>query len=200
MGATAAVAPAIAPVVGESGGRRALLVDGVVQSVDADDAASGYWEAMIPERRPERALILGLGGGTIAHLLVRRFGPLPIVGVDESRAVLDLAAEAFALKALPLTAVQSDALAYVHACDEHFDYIAVDLYRANRLARGVLALPFLRALAARLTPGGGVAVNLFLDAFLPERLARLERVFDRVRVDLVAANAVFHGRRHRRQR
>ena len=171
-----------------------------MQSVDADDAVRGYWEAMIPEQRPARALILGLGGGTVAHLLVRRFGPLPIVGVDDSRAVLALAAEAFSLEALPLTMVEGDALAFVHGCDERFDYIAVDLYRANRLTRGVLTLPFLRALAARLTPGGGVAFNLFLDGFLPERLARLERVFDRVRVELVAANAVFHGRPHRRQR
>jgi len=187
-------------VIGESAGRRALLVDGVVQSVDPDDAASGYWQAMIPDQRPASALLLGLGGGTVAHLLVRRFGPLPITGVDASAEVIGLAQQAFALTELPLAVVQADALQFVHGTDEHFGFVAVDLYRGDRLASGVLALPFLRALAARLMHGGTVAYNLFADAYLDGRVLRLERVFERLRLDAVGANAIFHGRPRRPQR
>lgn len=188
------------PWIGESGGRRALFVDGVVQSVDPDDAAGGYWQAMMPEQRPASALVLGLGGGTVAHLLVRRFGPLPITGVDASPEIIAVAQEAFALAELPLTIVQADALQYVHHTEERFGYVAIDLYRGNRLARGVLALPFLRALAARLLPGGALAFNLFADGFLEGRLPRLERVFERQRLEVVGANAIFHGRPRRSQR
>jgi len=171
-----------------------------VQSVDPDDAASGYWQAMIPDQRPRSALLLGLGGGTVAHLLVRRFGPLPITGVDTSAEIIGLARGEFALAQLPLTVVRADALQYVHSTDARFGYVAVDLYRGNRLTRGVLALPFLRALAARLLPGGTVAFNLFADAYLDGRVPRLERVFERLRLDLVGANAIFHGRPRRPQR
>lgn len=171
-----------------------------MQSVDPDDAAGGYWQAMIPDRRPASALLLGLGGGTVAHLLVRRFGPLPITGVDASAEIVAVAREAFALAELPLTIVQGDALQYVHHTDERFGYVAVDLYYGNRLARGVLALPFLRAVAARMLPGGTLAFNLFADGYLEGRLPRLERVFERLRLELVGANAIFHGRPRRPQR
>ncbi len=177
-----------------------MFVDGVVQSVDPDDAASGYWEAMIPEQRPSSALLLGFGGGTVARLLHRRFGPLPITGIDESSAMLEMAIGGFGDPLPDLSLVQADAVGFVHQAGDRYGFIAVDLYHGNRLVRGVLALPFLKALAARLEPGGSVAYNLFRDDLLGERVARIERRFDRIRLTEVAANAVFHGRPHRRQR
>lgn len=179
-------------------GRRALFVDGVVQSVAPEDAADGYWSAMLPEAAPQSALLLGVGGGTVPHLLLRRFGALPMIAVDNSAAMLATARVAFGELPECVALVEADAFAYVHSGAQRFGYIAVDLYSADRLARGVLALPFLRALAARLEPGGTVAINLFNDAQLAERRLRLERVFDCVAVRVVGANAIFHGRAHRR--
>lgn len=63
-------------------GHPAILVDGVVQSVAVEAAERGYWAALVPEVRPRAALVLGLGAGTVAALLARRFGPLSTVGVD----------------------------------------------------------------------------------------------------------------------
>jgi len=53
----------------DDGGRPALAIDGAIQSValDAGGAAGGYWAAMLPDRAPRDALLLGLGGGTIAQ-------------------------------------------------------------------------------------------------------------------------------------
>ena len=55
--------------IGEDGGRAALLVDGVVQSISPEDGLvdGGYWAAMVPDERPRVALILGLGGGTLSQ-------------------------------------------------------------------------------------------------------------------------------------
>jgi spermidine synthase len=181
-------------------GRRAVLVDGVVQSVASEDALGGYLAAMMPLLPPQSALLLGVGGGTVALLLRRQFGPVSITGIDDSAEMLRLAAESFGLTGDGIDLQQADAFAFVHQSEGRFDFIAVDLYRGNRLVRGVLALPFLRALAARLGPGGTVACNLFRDGLLDERLARLERVFERTRLEHVAANTVFHGRPRRRQR
>src|SRR3954454_19502731 len=82
-----------APRIGEDGGRTALLVDGVVQSVavSSPDQADGYWWDMLPDVRPRRALLLGLGGGTVAQLLQQRFGDVALVGVESDERVLTLA-------------------------------------------------------------------------------------------------------------
>src|SRR5215210_4468957 len=142
--------------VGEDEGQRALLVEGVVQSVAADDAlrGPGYWPHLLPDVRPKHALLLGLGGGTLAHLLVRRFGPLPMVGVEVDAEVLAVARAEFDLALPTLSVVEADALEYVAGCTERFDYVCVDLYRGAEQERRAFARPFLRALR-QLVPAGG---------------------------------------------
>ena len=112
--------------IGEDGGRAALLVDGVVQSISPEDglANGGYWAAMVPDERPHRALILGLGGGTLARLLQVRWGELRIVGVDDDPSILETANSVGWLPLPGLDIVVADA----------FDYVA-GLRRALRLRR-----------------------------------------------------------------
>src|SRR6185312_2461193 len=85
-------------------GRLALEVANVTQSVTlpADEAAPvpGYWPRMLPERCPERALLLGLGGGTLAALLARRCPDVRIVGIEHNAEVLAVARRDFRLDAL----------------------------------------------------------------------------------------------------
>src|SRR5438046_2532901 len=80
--------------IGEDGGRAALIVDGVVQSISPEDglAAGGYWSAMVPDDRLRTALILGLGGGTLARLLQARWGEVRVVGVDDDPEIVETAA------------------------------------------------------------------------------------------------------------
>ncbi len=178
--------------VAEDEGQRALLVDGVVQSVavEGPELGPGYWPHMLPDVRPRRALLLGLGGGTIAHLLVRRFGPVPMVGVEADPEVLALARAEFGLDLPSLAVVEGDALAYVAACTERFDYVCVDLYRGAEFERGVLARPVLRALKRLLLPGGLVVFNLFRDRRTERRLHRLRQVFPWVAAEPVGKNVV----------
>jgi hypothetical protein len=69
-------------------GRNVLRVGGVIQSVGVDAShIPDVWDAMLPQERPASALILGLGGGTIATLMTRRWGPLPIIGVERDPAI-----------------------------------------------------------------------------------------------------------------
>lgn len=188
----------VAPVRALDNGRRALLVNGVVQSVYPEDAATGYWSGMLPDRAPGSALLLGFGGGTVARLLEQRFGPIAITGIDDSEEMLAMAAD-FGPPLTGLRLIKADALAFIHRDSARYGFIAVDLFRAHRLERGVLALPFLRALAARLEPDGTVAYNLFRDSQLNDCMARLERVFEPLRLSRVGENAVFHGRPRRKQ-
>lgn len=166
-----------APQVRLEDGRKVLRVDGVIQSVGVDTShIPDVWDAFLPDTPPASALILGLGGGTIAALMTRRWGALPIVGVEYDPAVAHLARTEFGLGTMPnVEIVVGDAFDYVRRCDRRFDVICVDLYVAGRMTHGVLAAPFLRDVARLLTPGGVAAFNLWRSAALPDQLRRLSR-------------------------
>lgn len=191
----------------------ALEVGGVVQSVSVPDdrAASvdagdepwpgpggGYWGLMLPPGCPRRALLLGLGAGTVARLLVRRCPDTEMVGVERNAEVIAVARGEFGLDELnQLTIVEADAFAWVaeHVADEpgSFDVICLDLFEAGRLAPGTLATPFLRQLAALLTPHGTLTVNLMVTARTPDQIHRLRRVFEPQRELRLRGNLVVHA-------
>lgn len=177
--------------LGEDRGRPVLLVDGTVQSVLADDP-DGYWSRMVPTVRPRRALLLGLGGGTIARLLHGRFGDVPSVGIDNDQGVVDFASEL--LRDLPLIEIiHGDAFTYVDAAaqrGEHFDYAAVDLYQGDQLAHGVVGRPFLRDLRSLLAPRGLAVFNLFHERRVDDRVRRIDRVFRVLGREVVGKNLV----------
>jgi spermidine synthase len=179
-------------LVAEDQGRKALIVDGAVQSVAPEDGhlGSGYWAAMIPNLRPRRALILGLGAGTVVHLLTRRFGPIPIVAVDDDPELVEVARAEFGLTLDNLTIEIDDAFNYVRRSSDRFGLILVDLYHGHRPARGVLAKPFLTDLQRLLTPRGQVVFNLFTTYLTEERIARLRATFRRVEIIPAASNRI----------
>jgi spermidine synthase len=149
---------------------------------------------MVPNERPRSALILGLGGGTVARLLLARFGHVAIVGVDDDPRVIEIAA---AVGWLPPAGVEiriGDAFAFVQTCEERFDFVAVDLFRADRLAPRIFGKPFLRRLRSVLEPRGSLAINVCRDARRAERVERVRAVFDVREERLVGGNVVVHAR------
>ena len=188
----------VAVCIGEDGGRAALLVDGVVQSISPEDglANGGYWAAMVPSRPPRRALILGLGGGTLARLLHTRWGDgVQVVGVDDDAAIVETARAAGWLTMPRLEIVHADAFTYLEQCAERFDFIAIDLFRGEHLAGRAFTRPVLRRIRSLLVPSGMLAVNLFIDGRAPRRIERLSALFDiRERIN-VGGNVVIHARR-----
>jgi spermidine synthase len=178
--------------IGKDDGQRALLVDGVVQSVAVEPTGEvvGYWSALLPDRRPRRALVLGLGGGTLVHLLHRRFGPLPVFGVEMDAEVLETARRAFGLDLPLLTVVEQDAFVYVERCDDRFDYICVDLFRGGQLDGRIVGRPFLRQLRKLAMPGAEITINLFQDRRSQTRLQRLARVLSVRSTEVVGKNLV----------
>jgi spermidine synthase len=153
------------PVIVIEDGRKILRVDGVIQSVHVDERyLSDFWDVMLPDEAPANALILGLGGGTMAQLLTNRFGPLPIVGVERDPAVIFLARH-------------EDAFVFARRCAEPFDFIAVDLYIAGKMAHGVLGAAFLRDVKRLLTPEGLLTFNFWRSPYLADQTRRLARMF-----------------------
>jgi spermidine synthase len=185
--------------IGEDSGRAALLVDGVVQSISPLDGLidGGYWAAMVPGERIRRALILGLGGGTLTRLLQARWGDLHMVGVDDDQSIVETANAVGWLPPGGLEIVTADAFEYVQTCQDTFDYVAVDLFRGDRLAGRAFGKPFLRRVRELLEPQGRLAFNMFLDHRAPDRIERIALFFD-VREQVgVGGNVVVHARRRR---
>jgi spermidine synthase len=182
--------------VEEYEGHRALMADGVILSVAVGehDPPFGYWAAMLPEGCPRSALLLGLGAGTLAQLLTRRFPGIRIVGVDIDPQIVEFSRQHFDLALPNLQVVVGDAFVYVADCLEHFDYVAVDLFCGHAFQRGALARPFLRHLKMIAEPTGEIVVNLFRDrrsAVYANRLARVLRVH---RVERLSRNVIVHCR------
>jgi spermidine synthase len=175
-------------------GRSLLRVAGVIQSVSVDASHEpDVWDAMLPARRPEAALILGMGGGTIAALLTRRFGPLPIVGVEHDPQIARLAHETFGMRELPhVQIVVEDAVSFVRQCQATFDLICVDLYTGGKLAHGVLDAGFLRATSHLLMRDGTITINLWASPYLADQLRRIQRVLPVRDVLEVGGNVVVH--------
>jgi spermidine synthase len=100
--------------VEEYEGQRVLVTQGIIHSVAVGDAdpSSGYWTAMLPERPPETALLLGLGAGTLAHLLTRRHPGVRITGVDCDAELLAFARRHFDLDLPNLEIVLQDAFEF----------------------------------------------------------------------------------------
>ncbi len=189
----------------------ALEVGGVTQSVSVPDSLAlsdgdapqpapggGYWGLMLPPECPRRVLLLGLGGGTVAHLLARRCPDTRIVGIERDPEVLAVAFSELGLDTMHnLEAVEADAFAWVAervvAEPASFDLICLDLFEAGRLALGTLATPFLRQIAALLTPEGTLTVNLMVTARTPDQVHRLRRVFVVRRELKLRGNLVIHA-------
>ncbi len=177
-------------------GHRVLIQDGAILSVAVTDGDPpfGYWAAMLPEYAPRTALLLGLGAGTLAHLLTRRFPEVRIVGVDIDARLIEFARRHFDLDLPNLEVVISDAFGYAAACRERFDYIAVDLFCGHAFQRGALAKPFLRDIRAIAGTQGEIVVNLFKDRRAEVYVNRLARILTVRRVDRLTRNLVVHCR------
>ena len=183
------------PVALVEDGRKVLRVGGVIQSVEVDERyTADVWDAMLPRRRPASALILGLGGGSIAQLMTRRWGPLPITGIERDPAVVSLARREFGLDQLDhLTIVTADAFVWTHMCDQSFDAICVDLYVAGKLAHGALSAAFMRDLRRVLSPEGEVIFNLWRSAYLEEQTRRIAAYFGIEALDQADGNVAVHA-------
>jgi len=180
-------------------GRRAIAVDDVVQSIEVrpDELTPGYWPEMLPERIGRRSLLLGYGGGTVAHLLLELSREVEILAVDDDEAVLALARTdpRFRIDDARLTVEQGDAFALARRLEEageRFDHIAVDLYRGKEMVRAALARPFLRRVSGLLSLQGTASFNLPRDRRTARRLRRLGQHLGLVETRLVGLNCIVH--------
>ena len=126
----------------EMGRTRRLRVNNTTQSVNYDSPVVdrmiwGRTVQLIQEEAPQlkNILILGLGGGTIQHLLAKSYPGLEIVSVDIDRVMYEVAVEYFDLEQIPNhKVIIDDACRVIVEPHEYemdfrdFDALMVDIY------------------------------------------------------------------------
>ncbi|MCS7220486.1 MAG: fused MFS/spermidine synthase [Anaerolineae bacterium] len=160
-------------VVHQDGEMRLLLNEGQgLQSVYAPDMAlsEGIWDYFLivpffnsPPYSTEQVdslCLIGLAGGTIAHLYTQVFGSIPIDGVELDPTVIEAGQRYFAMTQLNIRAVAQDGRFFLQTTDRRYDVIAVDAYRPPYIPFHLATVEFFELARAHLTDEGVIAVNV----------------------------------------
>ena len=157
--------------VRSAGETRRLYCDGVLHTHynPTHPLTGDVWDPMALApfaegvERPRRVLMLGLGGGAVAHLLRRYHRGVEITAIDIDPRRISLGRRFFGLRRRGIELVCADAIDWVKSAPVGgYDLVIDDLFgqvdgqpeRAIPLARS-----WVDALVSRLNPGGMLAVN-----------------------------------------
>ena len=147
---------------------RRLIVGGAILSVyplDGDWSAierEYWWQGVAGVRFPPRprVLLVGLGGGTQAHLVHRLTTPRLITAIERDGVILDVARRWFGLADLgPMEFYCGDAemvAASLHDAGRRFDFVMEDAAYADVPGRSRAVVESVAPLVA---PGGTLVVN-----------------------------------------
>lgn len=115
--------------------------------------------AITPE--PKRALVIGLGGGSLVKQLWRDHLDLHIDAVEIDAEVAEIARELFALPDDSRISVHiTDGRAFLEASRGAYDIVVIDAYDDDHIPRPLVTEEFMRAVYAHLSPGGVIAYNV----------------------------------------
>ena len=152
--------------VTEGSGIRRLVAGGHTQSQTLKpNGATGqkYWDDMVPLElslgADNRVLILGLGGGTSAKIISKRFGPLAIDGVDIDPLIIDLGRKYFYVNQPNLNVYITDAKKFVKEARFKYDLICLDVFLAGQVPADVEQKEFLADVKSILGDRGSLSIN-----------------------------------------
>ena len=155
------------------GATRKILVGNVVQSLNADSPLCkrlvwGKVAELLKKEEPElkKVLVLGLGGGTMQHLISREFPNASIVSVEVDPAMVQIASDYFDLdKIANHIVVTNDACRVViepttFGLNKNiFQAVVIDIYVGERYPELGTSGNFLAAVRDMVFPGGLVIIN-----------------------------------------
>lgn len=124
-----------------------LSVSGYVTLLDSliDRAAS-----------PKEALVLGLGGGLTANLLLQK--NYKVTGVEFDERIIEASLKHFYL-AKKVETVCSDARYYLNTCNKKFDLVLVDIFKAEEQPSHVITMESLERLKTNLNKEAVIYIN-----------------------------------------
>lgn len=163
----------------DTGLEKVLVVDGVPQSV-CPPTVGGYWRHVVPTNfKGSTALILGLGAGTVARLLLNSYPHLKITGVDNNSMIISAATKDFKLGELKMDIIIDDGFEYIKKTKLKFDLIIVDMWNGYWFPFKALSKEFIEDCCSKLNKKGQVYINTpSLDYLAKEGLQGLNALRD----------------------
>jgi len=157
----------------EVGHTKKIRVNGIDQSVNwnspvCDKLVWGKLVSLLKREEPDAnsVLILGLGGGTVQHLISREMPKTHIISVEIDPVMLDIAKKYFDLDTIPNhRVILNDALRVVTCPEEFglskisFNAVVVDIYIGEQYPELGKSGNFLDAVRDMVVPGGLVIFN-----------------------------------------
>ncbi|MBP7119073.1 hypothetical protein KBA63_03205, partial [Candidatus Woesebacteria bacterium] len=107
----------------------------------------------------KRALILGLGGGSIAKIIRDNWNESSVVGVDVDKVIVDLGIDYLGLDKLNVDIVIGDAFDYLHKEKKTYDLICVDTYVGDSFPKQFESEGFLHDVSKHLEDDGVAIFN-----------------------------------------
>lgn len=138
------------------------------------------WRAVLDQELsdppPRSVLALGLGGGSVVHVLRKeKRMTAPITAVELDPVMVGIARRYFDLDRFPdVNVITGDAVIQVHAIQHRYDLVLVDLFEDLDMARGTDTRGFINGLRDRCAEGGKVCFNTV--GHDPESERRCERI------------------------
>ena len=159
--------------VTQDGNVRKIMVDNISQSMSANSTTCGrlYWGKIIEVLKQERAdieniLILGLGGGTLSHLVSKSYPHANITTIEYDPVMVEVAQEYFDIDSIPNhKVIVEDALRVVvdpMAYDiepQEIDVVIVDIFNGSSYPDLGKSGNFVGAVCDLLKTGGLVIFN-----------------------------------------
>ena len=151
------------------GGRELELNEGVAthSTWRADTVLTGrYWDLflLLPpllSRPPERMLVIGNAGGTMARAYGRFYPGVSIDGVELDPKLNEVALRFFGAGDNPrLRLIAADGRPYLERTKRRYDLIVVDAYRQPYVPFYLATSEFFRLAGDHLRPGGAIALNV----------------------------------------
>ncbi len=135
--------------------------------------------------RPQRVLIVGLGGGAMVHFLRRHDPELHVDVVEIDPVVVQAAERYFAIRADErLRIITQDAFVYLAQTTESYDVIYMDAFLKPSAETDSTGVPlklktteFYRRVREKLTPAGVMVFNLNPHPAVREDIAAIREVF-----------------------
>lgn len=185
----------------ESFGKKYIEVGGLMQSGSFVEKifAKGFQKLKLHKLVPQKILLLGLGGGSVVHLLRAYFPLAHIIGIEIDPVMINLGRKHFKLQEVRNLEIKIEDIFKKSVTNKHkFDLVIVDIFKGYVVPQEIANPAFLKYLSNLIDKNGILIFNhLYFRNYISEAklfLDKLQKIFQDVKGVKVYSNLIIQAR------